>query len=158
MAICSSFSLEHATAQRRRQAAAAHQTLGNPTSCSPRFADDVGESAALQVLHDHPELLLHLSAAEHLHHVLVPVVPHDHHLQRHGEGLVMSEQLMMSHSSWGCQSSWLSEQMVMSEELMMSHSSWWCQRAAGDVTEHLLLCHRAAGDVIEQLMMSQSSW
>lgn len=55
------------------------------TSCSPGFADDVCESAALQVLHDHPEFLLHQSTAEHLHHVLVPVVPHDHHLGETGE-------------------------------------------------------------------------
>lgn len=46
----------------------------------------MGESAALQVLHDYPEFLLHQSAAVHFNHVLVPVVPHDHHLRDTGTG------------------------------------------------------------------------
>ena len=42
--------------------------------------DDVGEGAALQVLHHHPELVLHQVAVVHLHDVGVVIVPHDHHL------------------------------------------------------------------------------
>lgn len=48
---------------------------------APGFADDVRESATLQIFHDYPQLFLHQGATEHFHHILVPVIPHDHHLR-----------------------------------------------------------------------------
>lgn len=42
---------------------------------------DVSQSSALQELHDDPEFVSHQVAVVHLHHVLVMVIPHDHHLQ-----------------------------------------------------------------------------
>lgn len=45
-----------------------------------RVRDNVGECAALQVLHDDPELVLHQVAVVRLHDVGVVVVAHNHHL------------------------------------------------------------------------------
>lgn len=48
---------------------------------SPGVCHDVSEGSSLQKLHDDPELVSHQVAVVHLHHVLMVIVPHDHHLQ-----------------------------------------------------------------------------
>lgn len=48
----------------------------------PGVGDNIREGASLQELHDHPELVAYQVAVVHLHHVFMPVVPHDHHLGR----------------------------------------------------------------------------
>lgn len=45
------------------------------------MSHNVGESSALEKLHDDPQLVSHQVAVVHVHHVLVMVVPHDHHLK-----------------------------------------------------------------------------
>ena len=61
---------------------------GDPAASScpavPGVRDDVGEGASLQELHHHPELVPNQVAVVHLHHVLMLVVPHDHHLHAGG--------------------------------------------------------------------------
>lgn len=52
------------------------------TLFTPGFRHDVGQRPTLEVLHDDPQLLLHQGGLEHLHHVPVLIVPHDHHLQQ----------------------------------------------------------------------------
>lgn len=52
---------------------------------SPGVCHDVSEGSSLQKLHDDPELVSHQVAVVHVNHVLVMVVPHDHHL-KHKEG------------------------------------------------------------------------
>ncbi|KAK2088406.1 hypothetical protein P7K49_034313 [Saguinus oedipus] len=48
----------------------------------PGVRDNVREGASFQELHDYPELVPHQVAIVHLHHVLMLIVPHDHHLCR----------------------------------------------------------------------------
>lgn len=63
-------------------------TGGLPAARSPPgVSHDVCQSTALQELHHHPQLVAHQVAVVHLHHVLVLVVPHDHHLQAEWGGL-----------------------------------------------------------------------
>lgn len=50
-------------------------------SLSPCVCHDVSERSSLHELHDDPELIPHQVAVIHLHHVLMVIVPHDHHLQ-----------------------------------------------------------------------------
>ena len=47
----------------------------------PGVRDDVCEGAALQELHNDPELILDQEAVVHLDNVRVVVVPHDDHLE-----------------------------------------------------------------------------
>lgn len=47
----------------------------------PGVSDDVGQGTSLQELHDNPELISHQVAVVHLDHILVLIVPHDHHLE-----------------------------------------------------------------------------
>lgn len=56
------------------------------SSFSPCVCHNVCESSALQELHDDPELISHQVAVVHLHHVLMMIVPHDNHLQKHRDG------------------------------------------------------------------------
>ena len=47
----------------------------------PGVSHDVSERPALEELHDDPQLVAHQVAVVHVDHVLVMVVPHDHHLK-----------------------------------------------------------------------------
>lgn len=48
---------------------------------SPGVCHNVGERSSFHELHDDPQLVSHQVAVIHLHHVLMVIVPHDHHLQ-----------------------------------------------------------------------------
>lgn len=84
-AICSSFILGEGEGQ--RLAAGGPGGAGGGPRHVPGVRHDVGQRAALQELHHHPQLVAHQVAVVHLHHVLVLVVPHDHHLQAEWGGL-----------------------------------------------------------------------
>ena len=52
-----------------------------------RVRHDVGERAALEELHHHPQLVVHQEAVVHVDDVRVVVVAHDHHLSVNTVGL-----------------------------------------------------------------------
>ena len=47
----------------------------------PRVSDNVRQGPALQELHNDPELVSNQVAVVHVNHVLMVIVPHDHHLE-----------------------------------------------------------------------------
>ena len=51
---------------------------------TPGVCDNVSQSPSLQELHDDPEFISHQVAVVHLHHVVMVIVPHDHHLKSTG--------------------------------------------------------------------------
>ena len=64
----------------REQHLASQVTQQQPPP-SPGVCHNVRQRPSLQELHDDPELVSHQVAVVHLHHVVMVIVPHDHHLQ-----------------------------------------------------------------------------